>query len=383
MSRKRILFLASWYPSENNPNLGNFVQRHAEAANEHSDVTALFITSSKKYKELSIQRENSNGVDTYIVYYPKLYPGNGLLTALRKYKRYLAAAKYAFNQMEKTFDLVHLNIAYPAGLFALWLKKHKGIPYVLTEQWTGYLPIKGDFEKLNSVVRLQHKKIFQQAAAVFPVSDHLGKALQQKKLIKSYTAIHNVVNDAIFYPSEQQPKTFRFIHISTFDDAHKNVSGMFRAFAHMVKEGLAFEVEIVTEGEKENVQLLAEQYGFPKDRLFIASSLNQEGVAAALRRSNCLVLFSNYETFSVVLAEAWMTGIPCVYSKCGGLTEIDNPEIGVQVPIKGEEELISALRKILQEDIRFSREVITEFARDFSKEKVALNLCRLYESAGK
>lgn len=378
MKKPDVLFLASWYPSKNNPNLGNFVQRHAEAANIHANVTALFITSTELVDEITIEKETVNGVETVVAYYPKVTTKIPFVKSLDKYKMYMEVSEKAFNSIDKKFDLVHLNIAYPAGLFALWLKEKRNINYVLTEQWTGYLSIKGDYTKLNYLQRWQHKKIFKNASQVFPVSSHLGEALIKHDLIDKFDVLPNVVNDKVFYPASQAKEIFRFIHISTFDDAHKNVIGMFRVFQKLQQEGLNFEVHIVTEGSKEDVLSVAEKVAFNKKQLIVESALDQNGVANALRSASCLVLFSNYETFSVVLAEAWMSGIPCVYSKCGGLTEINDPSIGVQVPIGDETSLYQSLKSVLLKKQCFNQNEITNFAAAFTRENIACKIKELY-----
>ena len=378
MKPKNILFLASWYPSKNNPTLGNFVQRHAEAASIYSNVTALFITSSDLVKEITIEKDEVNGVETVIAYYPKITTKLPLVRSLDKYKMYMQVSEQAFNSIDKTFDLVHLNITYPAGLFALWLKERKKIMYVLTEQWTGYLSIKGSFLKLNYLQKWQHRKIFKNASAIFPVSSHLGDALKKLGLIETYEVLPNVVNDKLFYPAEEPPKRFRFIHISTFDDAHKNVSGMFRVFKKLQDDALDFEVHIVTEGSKEDVINLAKTVGLDKERLIVDRALDQNGVAQALRSASCLVLFSNYETFSVVLAEAWMSGIPSIYSQCGGLTEINNPDIGIQINTKDEMSLYQSAKAILNGNQSFIKSKISKFSSRFKKENIAKKINELY-----
>lgn len=378
MKPKNILFLASWYPSKNNPTLGNFVQRHAETASIHSNVTALFITSSDLVEEITIEKDVVNGVETVIAYYPKITTKLPLVRSLDKYKMYMQVSEQAFNSIDKTFDLVHLNIAYPAGLFALWLKERMNINYVLSEHWTGYIPIKNDFSKLNYLQKWQHRKIFNNASAIFPVSSHLGDALKKLGLIETYQVLPNVVNDKLFYPAEEPPKRFRFIHISTFDDAHKNVSGMFRVFKKLQDDALDFEVHIVTEGPKEDVINLAKTVGLDKERLIVDRALDQNGVAQALRSASCLVLFSNYETFSVVLAEAWMSGIPCIYSQCGGLTELNNPDIGIQINTKDEMSLYQSTKAILNGNQSFSKSKISKFSSRFKKENIAKKLSELY-----
>lgn len=379
MKPKNILFLASWYPSKNNPTLGNFVQRHAEAASIYSNVTALFITSSDLVEEITIEKEEVNGVETVIAYYPKITTKLPLVKSLDKYKMYMQVSEQAFKSIDKAFDLVHLNIAYPAGLFALWLKERMKINYVLSEHWTGYLPIKNDFSKLNYLQKWQHRKIFKNASAIFPVSSHLGDALKKLGLIESYQVLPNVVNDELFYPAEEPPKRFRFIHISTFDDAHKNVSGMFRVFKKLQDDALDFDVHIVTEGPKEDVINLSETFGLEKERLIVDHALDQKEVAQALRSASCLVLFSNYETFSVVLAEAWMSGIPCIYSQCGGLTEIDNPDIGIQIITKDEDALYQSTKNLVVGKQSFKKDKIVTFSSRFIKKNVARDIDDYYK----
>lgn len=378
MKPKNILFLASWYPSKNNPTLGNFVQRHAETASIYSNVTVLFITSSDLVDEITIEKDEVNGVETVIAYYPKITTKLPLVRSLDKYKMYMQVSEQAFNSIDKTFDLVHLNIAYPAGLFALWLKERMNINYVLSEHWTGYIPIKNDFSKLNYLQKWQHRKIFNNASAIFPVSSHLGDALKKLGLIETYQVLPNVVNDKLFYPAEEPPKRFRFIHISTFDDTHKNVSGMFRVFKKLQDDALDFEVHIVTEGPKEDVINLAKTVGLDKERLIVDRALDQNGVAHALRSASCLVLFSNYETFSVVLAEAWMSGIPCIYSQCGGLTELNNPDIGIQINTKDEMSLYQSTKAILNGNQSFSKSKISKFSTRFKKENIAKKISEFY-----
>lgn len=381
MQKKRVLFLASWYPSKINPTLGNFVQRHAEAANEYFDVTTLYITSSEFVDRTTIEENIIHGVRTLVAYYPKVNSKVPFLNNFIKYKTYLRVAQQAYSEINEEFDLVHLNIAYPAGLFALWLKKYRKLPYVLTEQWTGYLPSKMDFKRLNGIQKWQHKKIFKNASIVFPVSSHLGDELKKLGLIDSYDVLYNVVNHDIFHPVKRNSDKVRFIHVSTFDDAHKNVSGMFRVFNLMNKVDIDFEIHIVTEGSEEKVYEVAEKYDITPDQLLVSCSLDQKGVADAMRNSDCLVLFSNYETFSVVLAEAWSTGIPCVYSKCGGLTEVKNDKIGIQVEAKDEKSLFNALSQISRKEIQFNQEEIIRFSKEFHKEMISKRIEQLYLQA--
>src|SRR5690554_7447351 len=65
--------------------------------------------------------------------------------------------------------------------------------------------------------------------------------------------MHNVVNDEYFYPSKKSVKhsqAIRFLHVSSFNDEHKNISGMLSAFGQLDRD---FILHLITEGEESEV----------------------------------------------------------------------------------------------------------------------------------
>ena len=380
MQKKRVLFLASWYPSRENKSLGNFVQRHAEAANQVSDVTVMYAISSEKSTSIEFDRKDVHGVDTLIIYYPKVKIKLPIFKQVQSKKNYLTALKQGFLFLNKDFDLVHLNEVFPAGLFALYLKKEYELNYVLTVHWTGYLDHTKVYERLPFYERRLHKKIFANASLVLPVSDHLGKSLKKLKLLSNYKVIPNVVDDKLFFPHEgiKELSSPRFLHVSSFDNKHKNVVGMLKAFKFLQDEKQPFTLHLITEGDKEIVWNLIHDLGIDDSRCDVKEKATPEEVAQAMRESDCFVLFSNYETFSVVLAEAWMSGIPAIYSKCGGLTEIANKDLGVQVEKGNLHSLSNALQNF--ELTHFNKLKIVKESESFKVDKVADNFLDVYNN---
>src|SRR5699024_10527666 len=116
---------------------------------------------------------------TCIVYYPKTTIGFQVYAAYLKKNKYLEALKKGYQYINSDFDLVHLNVAFPAGMFARWLKRKYKTPYVITEHWTGYLDVKETYRKLPPFIKLWYRKIFRGAKKVSVVSDYLGEALKR------------------------------------------------------------------------------------------------------------------------------------------------------------------------------------------------------------
>lgn len=374
---KKILFLASWYPSKENPNLGNFVKKHAEVANEVAEVDVLYAISSNSIKKTVVQDECVNGLRTVIVYYPKVQLKIPILKTILKRKAFLKALKLGFKKLNKDYDLIHLNVAFPAGMFAQWIKNKYDIPYLLTAHWTGFLPQNPVFGKFPFFLRIKYKSIFTAAEKVFSVSDHLGKSLINEGLIKEYQVINNVVQTELFYPCKVQKdkgNSPRFIHISTFNDEHKNISGMLSAFGQLQRD---YVLHIITEGEEKEVWEAIQKFNIDPEKCIVESKKTAKEVGEALRLADCLVLFSNYETFSVVLAEAWLSGIPVIYTKCGGLTEINNPDLGIQLQIDDETALLKALKEFKR--VKYLPFKISEFGQEFSSASLKKSFKNIYQ----
>lgn len=374
--KKKVLFLASWYPSNENPTLGNFVKKHAEAANKIADVDVLYAISTSKVKELTISDTVINGVRTVVVYYPKIKNSIPLLSSIFKKHAYTRSLFVGFKHLNSTYDLAHLNVIFPAGLFALKLKNTYRIPYVATIHWTGYMKNDGAYFTLPKLVKNAHKRILLNAQEVLPVSNSLGKTMQELNLIKNFTVLPNIVNEHYFYPTsmDKTHKTIRFLHVSTFDEDQKNISGMLRTIA---KLQINYHLHIITDIAEIEVWRQLRKYNIPNQLCTVESKVNAHRVGDAMRLADGLILFSNYETFSVVLAEAWSSGIPAIYSRCGGLTEINNPSLGMQIEVNNELDLLNALTNFSPNN--YDSQQIVNFASQFYSERIAEHLNSIYD----
>src|SRR5690606_27413712 len=96
------------------------------------------------------------------------------------------------------FDLVHLNVTYPAGVFALYLKFFKNKKYVITEHWTGFR--KDLFRQINFLERILIKFILRNSEKLLPVSRDLGKSMQIVSGNKAFEVIPNVIDTDSFVP---------------------------------------------------------------------------------------------------------------------------------------------------------------------------------------
>ena len=170
--RHKILFISSWFPNKLEPTNGNFVQRHAEAVSLLHDVEVLHAIGDFNQKEKFVfDDEMINGTRTLIVYYKN--SKNPLQNFLRRMKAY----QLGFKKMQKP-DLVHGNVLHNNMLFAVSLKRKYGIPFVISEHWSGFL------SKQNRKTIALAKIIAKNAELVIPVSKELKKGLQVNGVLK-------------------------------------------------------------------------------------------------------------------------------------------------------------------------------------------------------
>ncbi|MGM0477634.1 MAG: glycosyltransferase family 4 protein [Bacteroidota bacterium] len=373
---KQILLLASWYPSEVNPTLGNFVEKHADAVQRIANVVVLHAVASSSHTEMTLDDRTRNGRREVVVYYPQSQLKIPLIGHFVKRNRLLMALRKGFKKIDRNFDLVYLNEAFPAGEFAIELLKKHSLPYVLTEHWTGFIDQTNKFKKLPFYVRFVYRRIFKSAKKVMPVSEHLGQSLRKLGLVQDYTVLPNVVNTDYFYPAERKEvsEKLRLLHVSSFDNEHKNVVGMLEAIKQVERP---FEFHIITESSEEQVWRAIEQTKNDPRNFSVESRCSPKEIGAAMRRADLFILFSNYETFSVVLAEAWMSGLPAIYTRCGGLTQIRDKKLGQQIQVNNRNELTNTIDRWRRADV--DADTIHRFAQQFSMQSIADELESIFD----
>ncbi len=400
IKKLNILFLSSWYPNRVLPTLGNFVQKHAEAVAMQANVIALFVCPDVNNKQnYEVVESNLNNVHSINVYYKKVECFIPILSQIQKARRYIKAhliglkiANQKFSNLSNAnqtnvdrqagIDLVHHNILYPAGIIAWYLKKFKHIPYIITEHWTGYLPFKNT--KQGWIQKMLSKKIARNANCITPVSTNLHNAMLNHGFDTKYEIIYNVTDTKIFYPIKEKIKRdkIKIIHISTLDDAHKNISGMLCVTEKLSALRYDFEIWFLGDGDASPHIKTAKNLNILNTFAFFDGTKTTFEVAEIMRTADCFLLFSNYENLPCVLVEALASGIPIVSSTVGGIPEHITENLGILVEPLDKIALLNALNKVI-DNIKAekynSTELSTYAINNFSYEKVGEKFVDLYQ----
>ena len=310
---KHILYLPSWFPSRCDPYPGDFIKRHAEAASLYNRITVFYTTIDKTIREpLLVEEKVNENFIIYIYYYPSL---KGILSPVINGVKRFSALRKMYNKIfaDSSPDIVHVHVAYPAGLFALYLKKRKGLQYIISEHDGIYMPgydnyhVPGKFEKKMVPV------IYKNAKKIHAVSKSLGDALVDLKLANTKPiVIPNVVNADVFqYREKERSDIFRFIHISSLIN-QKNPEGMLMAFSLVKKERSDLVLKIIGPA-KEKFKKMVKDLSLEKEVVFMGE-VPYHDVAKEISNSDAMIHFTRYETFGCVIAESLCCGVPVIVS---------------------------------------------------------------------
>jgi glycosyltransferase involved in cell wall biosynthesis len=384
-SKPKILFLSRWYPDRYDPMMGLFVKRHAELAAGFADVAVLYLSAAEgKSSGFQFEQTLENGVNTLIVYYGTKSSLPVFMAKIATGIRFAIAFCKGYRILLSSWGkpgIIHVNILTRLGAFALCLRWYSGIRYVITEHWSRYLPVSGTY---NGLIRKAITKfVVRNAEAISTVSLDLFKAMQSHGLDnKRFMVLPNVVDTEAFKPVPIQTTSDkkRFIHISCFEDRSKNISGFLRTLSKLSFMRDDFECIMVGEGiDFERMKALAARLGLKEPQLTFTGLLENESLITAYQSAGFMVLFSNYETMSVVVVESLACGLPVIATSVGGIPEYFTFDCGRLVAAGDEEGLLKSIDFMLDHYTGFDKNLIRKKAVDtFGKKAVAEKLQQLY-----
>jgi glycosyltransferase involved in cell wall biosynthesis len=367
-----VLFLSSWFPSKTHPTLGNFVQRHAEAVALFSEVTVLYLSKNNSIVNFQIEESHESHVRIVRVYYNT----NGFLfrNRIRALKKGITHINFTLNKP----DLVQLNMVWPEGWQALFIKRKWKIPFVISDNWTGYHA--NERGPLPSHIRSYMRYVANQSNLLLPVTEQLEHAMRKLGFNKPTVIVPNVVNTE-YFKIEKKKSIHTFLHLSHLDNNHKNIEGIlqvWKKFSDQVEEVV---LELGGDGDIQHWKKRSVEIGIHEERVSFFGTLNQQEVAEKMNASHTFVLFSNYENLPLVMLEAMASGMNIIATRVGGIAEhMGFCQWNKLIDSKNEEQLLNALIESHSEFKEINREEISAYATNhFSFESVGKQFKQAYE----
>lgn len=358
-----ILHITQWYPNHEKPYEAIWIKRLIESMppdHQHS-IYHLSVNTGKRFK----MNKADGQVHRRVLELPTR---RWMLIELVNFL--LLAYYLVLRRIQSKHDVVNFHIAYPQLAFWPILKYFVGKPVVLSEHWSAYHYNFGVKKELPRI-----KRIFKQRLPLITVSESLREDIQRfagLRVPESYI-LPNVVDTAEFKKQPGSVVDNRSFFMLSQWKSPKRPDVIFKTFSELIQ------IE-----RFRNHTLRVGGYGDQLDQMkAMVKSLNLEAnirflgtltpaeIVSEMNRSSAFLHCSDYETFSVVCAEAVSCGTPVIASAVGGIPEIVDERNGILVDSNTPAEWLVALRDF--DHSTFDRSSICGAANEqFCAEKVGL-----------
>lgn len=376
-----ILFISSWFPNHNNPSSGDFVLRHAQAASLSCKVSCLHVEYDPFVQDKVVAEiTKSSRLNQYMFYY-SVSPFAALLGPVVKFWRRYSIYKKGLIKIQKEqgkIDVIHANITFSVSIIAWLLNLQYGIPYVISEHWTGF--ITGVVKKKNVLHTLAARLAVAKASALLPVTQQLGENMKRNGFVNTMYVIPNVVDTTLFFPGNNASRQKKHIlHVSNLRDQHKNISGILRVIKKLSLQRDDFILTIIGSLGLAYTQRLILQMNIPQGMIRLMGFMSNAEVSIYMRDADFFVLFSNYENQPCVILEALACGIPVISTRTGSIPEVINQKNGILVDEGNEVQLFDAIVYMLDHHTEYEKKSLYSYATEhFSYEKVSEKLKQIY-----
>ena len=352
-----ILHLCSWYPNRILPTNGNFIKKHIAVIPSCFRKSVLHVKTDPGVTSIEIVENKIS--DTFlevIIYVP--YTSFSFIKLCSFYKGYLKGFKL-IKKKQGPISLYHIHVASWIGIWALFSSIFKNKKYIVSEHSSKYLQTK----KRNTISTYFSCLLFNKSAIVLPVSQTLSDGLTSFGVtVSKRKIIGNVVDFNTFSIQSKNvvPLKKQFIHISTGDSKSKNVAGIIEAVYQLSKRRTDFTLKIICDGDITPLHKLARSYQLLDSHVFFSGTCESEEICSALNDSIALLMFSNYETFGIVVVEALACGIPVIATDIPAMKELISNSTGILVNPKDTIGLVSAMEKTLNQSPYFEPQLLRE-----------------------
>ncbi len=326
MSKLKILHITPWYPTARAPQNAPWIQQHIEALDAYSSSHVLHVHAHAYGNESIVERTDQI---THVVKGKKGWPWR--FTELLAYRLLVRELKKI--DAATTFDVVNFHIAYPHLVHLRKLKKHLPKKIIVTEHWSYY---HYHFHSTKELTRI--KKIFKGDFKLICVSERLRADIEG---FCGYPVaaeiVPNVAGSSFMGPvSTTRDKA---ILMGSYWKSPKRPELVLEAFTKLAESQSDWKLEIFGDGPL--VEKLKPT--FTHQNIHWLGRLDPAEIADKMRKSSCFVMPSDYETFSVVTAEALCCGCAIAVSENGALPEFIQDDNGILVKHKEWEQALTTM----------------------------------------
>lgn len=349
----RILHITPWYPAAGDASNGAFIAQHIRALEPFCEQVILHVDVAMPGQKLT------SSEDQNVLHLGKKVPLTSWRLVEWVFYRQLKKKLITMNAREH-FTHVNFHIAYPAMMYFDRLEKFLPRKKIITEHWSAY---HFNFYTKKKPQRLA--RIFHHGIPLIVVSRSLATdihAFAGRKL--NAHIIPNIVDSSVYHFRNEKPgNTFEMFALWKFP---KEPLKVLEAIKELRDEGKLIQLRIGGYGPYWPAIETYVKENRLQDRVRLYGSDTQV-FANGLSTARAFIMPSQYETFSVVTAEAFCSGCPVIADHVGALPELLDDTNGVlRKPETPWKEVLQSF-----DDRRYNRKEISRHAIEkFSPEVV-------------
>ena len=357
----KILHITCWYPNLENPQEALWIKRHIEA---------LELFCSNEVYHVEVKPSNKLRIET-----KSLFQNTRTIRILAPIKHWFiieiissVLASWVLICKRKKFDAIIFHIAYPNLTFIPKVPLNK--PFFVIEHWSAY-NLNFGVENQDKLIRI--KRIFwNKNLQLTTVSRALGEDIKKfsDKYDLNYHVVPNVVDTNVFFNMGMEINENQFYMVSSWKEP-KDPFKVIKAFSSLVKEMPGLSLRIGGYGQQiQDMSTLVQKLRLGDNVCFLGLQ-KPEQIALEMNRARAFLHCSEYETFSVVCAEALCCGCPVIASERGGIKELVEPEYGILVDKNDVNSWLKNLESFLTSKQLFNRSKISaDNCKKFNHEKI-------------
>lgn len=368
-----ILFVTRWYPTQDNPVGGSFIQEQVSALRDKGhQVSVLYVRILDRSQVLKKKQCKIEIVDGVPVGYVS---GFSIRRALFKYNPFVlykdlqSQLKFLIDEYGP-FDLIHAHVFFPSGIIATLIKEQLKLPLVVTEHFSQVHNLSYTKDK-NPRMNKYLQKTVDESDAFVCVSESLRESLiKTVESNKPIQVVPNVLNET-FRPLAKKSK-HQFYNFVTIGNLYpvKNHILQLKAMLEMPQDA---HLTIIGEGYmRTELEKFIQNNGL-EDKVDLIGRVSRDRVAEILRNADAYLMTSFHETFCVAIIEALASGIPVISTYSGGPDRIIQDSygaLGLENATPGE--LASLMKQVMKTDydaVKISKQVRNKYgAEQFVKE---------------
>jgi len=360
---KSVLFLPSWYPTQQDPTHGIFIQNHAKALARFTKVVVVYAYSVKGNTSDEIVTKVSGNLTEIHLAYSKTTITIPFAKHYSQFTNYVNAYKKLLQYLidhNISVSAIQINVAFPAAIILDLFKDHFKVKHTLVEHWSGYLHEDGNYK--GPILKRYTKKCFKGISKVWYVSEKQKQALIEHDLKGDFELLYNAVDTSVFkMDSKDKKKKITFLHVSSLVEREKNLKGTFEALKLLQDKNLEFELVIIGGNAESIAETKIIQNTIGLQQVTYLGYQPKEKISAYMNSSDALLLFSHFEGMPVVVLEALACGLPVFTSQVGQLPHLISDEFGRLSPVNDVKHFASHLESFINGKYTFNSEKMSAF----------------------